>query len=208
MIIRKIRTLKIALHPNDFPKEFFPEYAFLGRSNVGKSSLINMLLNNKNVARTSSNPGKTRTLNFYLINEQWCLVDMPGIGYAKVSEKQRIEWTKSVNTYLIKRKTLQYVFYLTDSRLPIQEIDKEILVNFGSNLIPFIIVSTKVDKTNQKELNTHINSINTFLKKHWEQKPLHIITSAVTGKGRDEILKIIEECNLLFYSQKNAKKFI
>ncbi|MCX7954671.1 MAG: ribosome biogenesis GTP-binding protein YihA/YsxC [Bacteroidales bacterium] len=207
MVIKSVKTLRFALYPEDFPKEHFPEYAFLGRSNVGKSSLINMILNNKNIAKVSANPGKTKTINFYLINNQWCIVDMPGIGYASVSKKQKFEWTKSVNHYLVTRKSLIYVFYLIDSRLPLQSIDMEVLKNFGLNAIPFILISTKIDKAKQSEINLHKQSINSFIRKYWSESPIHLLTSSISKEGREEILKIIEECNNNFYQQ-NAKKFV
>jgi len=201
LTISKVKLVSCAIDSSNFPKEYFPEYAFVGRSNVGKSSLINMILH-YNIAKTSEKPGKTKTINFYLINEQWYLVDMPGIGYASVSKEIKKKWIELINTYLIKRRTLVYVFYLIDSRLPLQEIDSEVLLNFGKYKIPFVLISTKKDKATQKQLNLHNKTLYQFLKTYFEGNIIHIFTSIKTKEGRLELLKIIKNENENFFKLK------
>ncbi|GAB4316063.1 MAG: ribosome biogenesis GTP-binding protein YihA/YsxC [Bacteroidales bacterium] len=174
------------------PETTVPEFAFIGRSNVGKSSLINMLTGRKNLARTSSTPGKTQLINFFLIDDSWHLVDLPGYGYAKVSKKTRLTWEKMIRSYLSGRKQLRITFLLVDSRHEPLEADKELVFWFGQNELPFVIAFTKSDKPSQKVLNRNIRAWVNFLEQYFEELPPAIITSAEKGKGRDELLQIIQ----------------
>jgi len=180
------------------PKAEIPEYAFTGRSNVGKSSLINMITGEKKLAKTSSTPGKTQLINHFIINESWYLADLPGYGYAKTSKETRSGWGKMISEYLLKRKNLLNTFVLIDSRLEPQHIDLDFLEWMGTNEIPFIIVFTKTDKLSKNELARNIEQYNKVLKETWDELPTMIISSAVTKKGKDEILEFIEEINKEF----------
>jgi GTP-binding protein len=192
MIISEAKFLKSSPDLKTCPKTDIPEFAFIGRSNVGKSSLINMLINNKNLAKTSSTPGKTRLINFFIINNKWHLVDLPGYGYAKVSKTQRGEFRESIVNYIGKRKSLYCVFVLLDSRLKPQEIDIKFIRWLGSNEIPFQLVGTKADKITTGELSKFLKSYREVLKEDWEEVPEILVTSAPKKTGRDEILAIIE----------------
>ena len=180
---------------NQCPPSKFPEYAFIGRSNVGKSSLINMLCQRKNLARVSNTPGKTQLLNYFDVNQQWYLVDLPGYGYAKVSKKQRAKFEKMIERFLSVREALQCTFVLLDSRHTLQKIDQEFINWMGANGIPFVIVFTKTDKLKDEELETNINEINQTLLTQWSELPTQFISSAKTKKGRDEILAFIDDIN-------------
>ena len=180
---------------NQCPPSKLPEYAFIGRSNVGKSSLINMLCQRKNLARVSNTPGKTQLLNYFDVNQQWYLVDLPGYGYAKVSKKQRAKFEKMIERFLSVREALQCTFVLLDSRHALQKIDQEFINWMGANGIPFVIVFTKTDKLKEKELETNINEINQTLLTQWSELPTQFISSAKTKKGRDEILAFIDDIN-------------
>ena len=177
------------------PKPDIPEYAFIGRSNVGKSSLINMLCMNGNLAKTSATPGKTRLINHYRIGENWYLVDLPGYGYAKVSRNMRKDFDKVLFNYLTKRENLYCVFVLIDSRIPPQANDMEFLSRLGELQIPFVIVFTKTDKTTQKQMSDNIKAFKTEMLKTWEALPQCFYTSSVTKRGREEILEFIEKTN-------------
>jgi GTP-binding protein len=202
MIIRSATYIKSCTDIKDCPVTNLPEYAFVGRSNVGKSSLINMLVNRKDLALTSSKPGKTKTLNHFLINEKWYLVDLPGLGFAHVSHRQREEWTKMMNEYLSKRDNLMCVFVLIDARIPLQEIDMNFMVYLGENGIPFVAVSTKSDKVKVFKLQKHLGEIQSFFDMYWEERPQHIVSSVPEKKGRDEILKLIDETNKAYFLKK------
>ncbi len=171
-----------------------PEFAFVGRSNVGKSSLINLLTARNNLALTSVSPGKTRNINHFIINEQWYLVDLPGYGFAKVSKKQRDEWQNNLNEYLIKRTNLVNVFVLVDCNIPPQRIDIEFINWLGAQSIPFGIVFTKSDKPKVHALNVNINDFLSALAEHWEHLPPHFVSSSVRKVGREEILDYIDQC--------------
>ncbi|MEX0812622.1 MAG: ribosome biogenesis GTP-binding protein YihA/YsxC [Chitinophagales bacterium] len=173
------------------PKDQRPEFAFLGRSNVGKSSLINMLCERNKLAKVSQTPGKTRLINYFLINENWYLIDLPGIGYAKVSKSQRADWEKMINSYLTQRKTLQVVFYLIDSRLKPQKNDLEFINWMGANHVPFVLVFTKADKPKPRELSQNIKTFKKTMLETWEDLPEIFITSANKKQGREEILNYI-----------------
>ena len=177
------------------PDTGLPEYAFIGRSNVGKSSLINMLTNNKNLAKTSVRPGKTQLINHFLINKNWYIVDLPGYGYARISKSARTEWKKMVTDYLLHRETLINTFVLIDSRLSPQRIDLDFLSLLGRNGIPLSIVFTKVDKQNQRETALNLNAFKKALAEEWEELPPIFITSSVSGTGRSKILDYIDTLN-------------
>lgn len=169
------------------------EVAFIGRSNVGKSSLINMLLNRKDLAHTSSQPGKTQTVNHYLINSSWYLVDLPGYGFAKVSRTTRESWEKLLNAYLKLRENLLCLFVLVDVRIPPQESDIGFINRLGQEQIPIVIVFTKADKAGREDMQHNMNAFRETLLQDWEELPPCFITSAVKGQGRDELLTYLQE---------------
>jgi len=175
-----------------------PEYAFIGRSNVGKSSLINMIVGKKKLAKISSTPGKTQLINHFIINESWYLVDLPGYGYAKIAKTKRQEWKKLINDYILNRENLMCLFLLIDSRLPPQKNDLSFIEFLGSSSIPFIILFTKTDKIKPKQIELNLNTYKEELKKTWETVPEFIISSTINKNGRDEILNFIGETNNLW----------
>lgn len=198
MEVKKAIFVKSAEQIKDCPNPDKPEYAFIGRSNVGKSSLINMLMNKPDMARVSSNPGKTITINHYLVNDGWFLVDLPGYGYARRSKTMREDWEKHLEEYLKERENLQCLFVLIDSRIDPQDSDLEFL-NFLGNLgVPFSIVFTKIDKLNQSMRAKNMKAFTDEVLKNWEVLPPVFQTSAVEKKGRDKLLKYIEEVNASF----------
>src|SRR6185436_11062214 len=173
------------------PAPKLPEYAVIGRSNVGKSSLINMVTERKNLAKTSGTPGKTRLINHFLINTKWYLVDLPGYGYAKVSKSSKATWDKMIRDYLLKRKSLMNVFVLVDSRLEPQKIDLAFIDWLGEKKVPFSIVFTKSDKLKKQQIIYSVENYKKELKKTWEALPPLFISSAEKKTGRDEILNYI-----------------
>ena len=177
------------------PKERIPEYAFIGRSNVGKSSLINMLTGRKSLAKTSGKPGKTQLINHFKINDNWFLVDLPGYGYAKVSKKNRSIFAKFIYEYLEKRENLICTFVLVDSRHEPQKIDMLFMEWLGQNQIPFVIIFTKMDKLSSSQLNKNLTKYKTEMLKTWEDIPQTFRSSAESGLGKSEILKFIEQTN-------------
>jgi GTP-binding protein len=177
------------------PSDGRPEFAFIGRSNVGKSSLINCLIQRRNLARTSATPGKTQTINHYLINNRWYLVDLPGYGYAKAPETVRRRWKKLIQDYLLTRSSLYAVFVLIDARLSPQKADLDFLSFLGREQIPLVIAFTKADKLSKTKLKNNVDFYLRELSAMWEPLPKHFITSAETGLGREEVLGFIE--NLL-----------
>jgi GTP-binding protein len=177
------------------PVSILPEYAFIGRSNVGKSSLINMLTGRKEIARVSKQPGKTQLINMFLVNDSWHLVDLPGYGYAKISKKERARWEKMIERYLVTRLNLRCAFVLLDSRIPLQKIDLEFINWLGERHIPFVIVYTKVDKVPKTKVHKHIDRIKNELLKYWNFLPHQFLTSSEKGTGREEVLNYIEEIN-------------
>lgn len=177
------------------PAPDLPEYAFIGRSNVGKSSLINMLTNHSKLAKTSGSPGKTQLINHFIINNSWYLVDLPGYGFAKVSLAQRASWEKMIADYLQKRENLVTVFVLIDSRHSPQNADLDFLRKLGGWQIPFNMVFTKADKTTQREAAKNARSFIEAMKKEWEFIPRSFMTSAVKFHGRKDMLSYIEELN-------------
>ncbi len=193
-----IKTAEFVISNTDLkklPEPVMPEYAFIGRSNVGKSSLINMLTNHKKLAKTSSTPGKTRLINHFLINKNWYIVDLPGYGYAKASKVERAKWHKFINAYINRRKNLINIFLLIDIRHnPIQS-DLEFINRLGEMEIPFIIAFTKSDKLTSSELEKNISIYKNKLLEIWQEHPRMIVTSSVKKTGKDEILDFIEETN-------------
>ncbi len=172
-----------------------PEYAFIGRSNVGKSSLINSLTNHKKLAKTSGKPGKTQLINHFKINDDWFLVDLPGYGYAQVSKTKRKTFQSFIKDYFLKRDQLVCSFVLVDSRHEPQKIDLEFMQFLGENGIPFAIIFTKADKLGSSTLNKNIAKYKKELLKFWESVPNHFITSSETAMGKEEVLKFIEQVN-------------
>ncbi|MBQ5976278.1 MAG: YihA family ribosome biogenesis GTP-binding protein [Bacteroidales bacterium] len=189
------------------PDTRLPEYAFIGRSNVGKSSLINMLTNNKSLAKTSVKPGKTQLINHFLINKAWYLVDLPGYGYARTSKVSRMEWQAMINDYILNRETLANLFVLIDSRIPPQKIDIEFINYMGAHGVPLIIIFTKTDKQKQSETAATVNNMKRVLSETWEELPEMILTSSVTRTGRNKLLDRIDEINQLLANdpQRNNK---
>ena len=172
-----------------------PEYAFIGRSNVGKSSLINMLTNNSKLAKTSSKPGKTQTINHFLMNKTWYLVDLPGYGFARTSKTNREKWQKMISDYLLHRENLQMVFELVDSRLEPQQNDVDFINNLGENGIPFAIIFTKADKVGKGRLSENIDNYKRALLETWEELPTIFVTSAEKKEGTEDIVTYIESIN-------------
>lgn len=175
-----------------------PEYAFIGRSNVGKSSLINMLAGHQGLAKTSGTPGKTQLINHFKMkhgNRDWMLADLPGYGYAKVSKKDRASFDRMIREYLLKRENLVAAFVLVDSRHAPQKNDLEFMEWLGRKEVPFVIVFTKVDKLSSSERITNLRDYNKEMLKAWEVMPHHIHTSSDTGYGREELLNYIDEIN-------------
>lgn len=193
MLIHNAVFVKSSPTIKECPAPAIPEFGFIGRSNVGKSSLINMLTGWSKLAKTSVQPGKTRTINHFLINESWYLVDLPGYGYAKVPVKLREKWVKATEQYILKRENLVSLFVLLDTRHKPQKSDLEFMEFLGNNSIAFARVFTKSDKLSATALESSIDQYNTEMLKNWESLPVSFITSAVKGDGRDEVLNYIED---------------
>jgi GTP-binding protein len=185
--IKSSPTIKVCPPPDK------PEFGFIGRSNVGKSSLINMLTGWSKLAKTSVQPGKTRTINHFIVNDNWYIVDLPGYGYAKVPVKLREKWVRATEEYILKRENLVSLFVLLDTRHKPQRSDLEFMEFLGLNSIPFARVFTKSDKLNITDLENSVNLYNSEMLKNWESLPVSFITSAVKRNGREEILSYIEE---------------
>ncbi len=177
------------------PQDGRPEYAFIGRSNVGKSSLINMLTGIKGLAKTSGRPGKTQLINHFLINNDWYLVDLPGYGYARTSKSTREQFSAMIREYFLHREALVNTYVLVDSRIPPQRIDLEFIGFLGQNGVPLTIVFTKTDKEKQREVMGNIKKLKQALSEMWEELPPMILTSSLTGYGRDALLEQIETIN-------------
>jgi GTP-binding protein len=193
MLIRSASFIKSSTTLKQCPVSSGYEFGFIGRSNVGKSSLINMLTGWSRLAKISGEPGKTRTINHFLINGTWYLVDLPGYGYAKVPVKMREKWTNASRDYILKRINLVCLFVLIDSRLKPQKSDIEFMEFLGVNRVPFARVFTKSDKISRLELERSVRHYNDVMLKNWETLPPTFITSSVKKNGRDEILSFIEE---------------
>lgn len=195
MIIRDAAFLMSNSRVDQCPPPTLPEYAFIGRSNVGKSSLINMLTERKGLAKTSSLPGKTQLINHFLINKEWYLVDLPGYGYAKTSKTNRVQWGRMIKFYLTQRENLACVFVLIDSRHPAQAVDLEFMEMLGTEGIPFVMVFTKADKQSGSRTHQQVTDYMKKMGENWEEVPRHFVTSAEEKTGRDEVLSFIEEVN-------------
>lgn len=195
MIIKSASFLQSNTDISRLPKPDKPEYAFIGRSNVGKSSLINKLVQRKELAKTSSMPGKTITINHFIVNDEWYLVDLPGYGFAKRSKTDRELWKKMLSDYMTKRTNLINTFVLVDSRIEPQKLDLDFMSFMGENGLPFSIVFTKADKLGKNKLAENIRLYKEELLKYWEELPPVFVTSAETGLGRDEILDAVENWN-------------
>lgn len=195
MIIKSAEFVCSNTKVDKLPAPTLPEFAFIGRSNVGKSSLINALTQHKSLAKTSQTPGKTQLINHFLINKDWFLVDLPGYGYAKTSKTNRAEWEKFIKKYIFNRENLQCVFVLIDSRLTPQKIDLDFCCLLGEKGIPFILIFTKADKQSKLKSENNIKLFRTALLTWFEEVPQHILTSSETRLGCDEILDLIDEVN-------------
>lgn len=194
----KIKEVEFVMSNQDakvIPNFNAPEYAFIGRSNVGKSSLINMLCQRKKLAKVSSTPGKTQLINHFKVNDFWYLVDLPGYGYARVSKKMRAKFMSFITEYLNTREAMQCLFVLIDSRHEAQQVDIDFINWLGENGIPFCIVFTKTDKSKQTEVDLNINAFTNKLLEYWEDLPPFFRTSSRTGMGRDRLLGYIDEIN-------------
>lgn len=195
MIIKDARFLSSNNRFDKLPKDNLPEYAFIGRSNVGKSSLINALVQRRGLAKTSSTPGKTISINHFLVNNEWYLVDLPGYGYAQRSKKSREEWRIMLANYISRRRNLLCTFVLVDSRIEPQNSDIGFMEWLGENQVPFCIVFTKADKLSKTELNANVEAYKKRLLEDWEELPPVFVTSSETKLGREEILDFIEKQN-------------
>lgn len=185
------------------PKNAIPEYAFIGRSNVGKSSLINMLTRRKSLAKTSGRPGKTQLINHFIINSNWYLVDLPGYGYARVSKSSKKKFQKFITDYFEHRKQLVSAFVLVDIRHSPQPIDLEFMQYLGENGIPFGIIFTKVDKLKPKAIDRHVSDYCKVLLETWEELPPYFVTSSSKGVGRENVLAFIEATNTEIEGMRN-----
>lgn len=201
----KIQSAKFIISNTDYklcPKENLPEYAFIGRSNVGKSSLINSITERKNLAKISGKPGKTRLINHFLINKNWHLVDLPGYGYAHVSKKKREAFEKMIKDYLIHRKSLVCLFVLIDIRLKPQKTDQEFIRNLGRESIPFVITFTKSDKVSKTKAKYNVDLYKKHMMNEWNKLPKIFISSSKNNTGRKEILSFID-----YYNNEAASNF-
>lgn len=202
MVIKTAEFVKSSQKWQDCPEPTTAEYAFIGRSNVGKSSLINAMMNHKDLAKTSQTPGKTQLINHFLVNESWFLTDLPGYGYAKVSKSLRKDFEKLITNYILNRQNLVNLFVLIDSRLAPQKIDLEFMEWCGESNVPFAIVFTKVDKLKPGAADRNVEAYKTELLKTWEDLPDIYVTSAEKKTGTDNILKFISETNQFLIKNK------
>jgi len=194
----KIKSAQFVISNQDVdkcPKNEIPEYAFIGRSNVGKSSLINMLTDRKSLAKTSGRPGKTQLINHFIINDNWYLVDLPGYGYARVSKSSKKTFQKFITAYFEKRKQLVSAFVLVDIRHKPQPIDLNFMAWLGEHMVPFSIIFTKADKLKPKAIENHIEDYKNILLETWEEMPNYFITSSSKSIGKDDLLNYIESIN-------------
>lgn len=195
MIIHQASFTKSSPDYRQCPETKLPEYAFIGRSNVGKSSLINLITGHGKLAKISGTPGKTQLINHFLINESWYLVDLPGYGFAKISKKIREKWQGMISNYLLHRENLVNTFILIDSRHDPQKSDLDFIRWFGEHGLPFALVFTKTDKLGKNKLASNIKTYEKKLMEEWEELPLTLVTSAKTKLGKDDVLGFIEEMN-------------
>jgi ribosome biogenesis GTP-binding protein YsxC/EngB len=199
MIIKSATFVSSNSRVDKLPAPDLPEYAFIGRSNVGKSSLINALTGHRNLAKTSQTPGKTQLINHFLINGEWYIVDLPGYGFAKASKTSRASWEKFIRRYLLMRENLQCVFVLVDSRLEPQRIDLDFCCWLGEQQVPFLLVFTKADKQSPVKANANIEKFRKALLQWFEEVPPHFLTSAETKSGCEELLATIGDVNAKFH---------
>ncbi|UII32980.1 ribosome biogenesis GTP-binding protein YihA/YsxC [Fulvivirga ulvae] len=192
MKITKADFVTSSSNHNQCPEADFPEFAFIGRSNVGKSSLINMLTNHKKLAKVSGKPGKTQLINHFLINDNWYLVDLPGYGWAKVAKTEKEKWGAMIHDYLVTRKTLICIFVLVDSRLAPQPIDVEFINWLGEVGLPMAIIFTKADKQSKNKTQSSVAKYKKHLLKYWEKLPDMLTTSSQTGTGKEDVLNYID----------------
>jgi GTP-binding protein len=202
MVIKTAEFVKSSQKWQDCPEPTMPEYAFIGRSNVGKSSLINAMMNHKDLAKTSQTPGKTQLINNFLVNETWSLTDLPGYGYARVSKSLRKDFEKLITNYILNRKNLVNLFVLVDSRHTPQKIDMEFMQWLGESSVPFSIVFTKADKLKSGGADRNVEVYKNELLQTWEELPDIYVTSAEKKTGTDEILKFIEKTNAFLAKNK------
>lgn len=205
MNITKAEFLMSNTRIDKLPNESLPEYAFIGRSNVGKSSLINMLVQRRGLAKTSSVPGKTVAINHFIVNDSWYLVDLPGYGYAQHSKKTREQWRIMINNYISQRRNLVTTFVLVDARLEPQNNDLGFMDWLGESQVPFCIVFTKADKVSKAELNKNVEALKTRLLEDWEELPPIFITSSEEKTGRDAVLDYIDQQNAEVANLMNKK---
>ena len=193
MIIKSATYLKSSSNYQQCPPADKPEFAFIGRSNVGKSSFINMLTNHQHLAKTSAKPGKTQLINHFLINGKWYIVDLPGYGYARTAKTLRMQWSQMSMDYILNRTNLYCLCVLIDSRLTPQKIDLEFLAKLGEAQVPFVLIFTKADKQSSLRTERNVQAFMEALSEQWEEMPPHFITSAISGKGREEFLDFVEK---------------
>ncbi len=198
MDIQFAKFVKSSADQRQCPLTELPEYAFIGRSNVGKSSLINMVTGRRKLAKTSGTPGKTQLINHFLVNDSWYLVDLPGYGFAKISKRVREKWQHMINDYLIHRKNLVTTFILIDSRHEPQASDMDFIRWFGEHSISFVLLFTKTDKLGSNQLHKNIAHYQQKLLEEWEELPMSVVTSAKTARGKEEILNLIGQLNSEF----------
>lgn len=198
MVVKKAIFITSNTRVDQLPPADLPEYAFIGRSNVGKSSLINALTGNRQLAKTSQTPGKTQLINHFLINDAWYLVDLPGYGFAKTAKTNRAAWEKFIRRYLTVRENLQCVFVLVDSRHEPQKNDLDFCCWLGENGIPFLLVFTKADKLSLSKANANVDRFHRALLEWFDETPAHFLTSAATRAGSEELLAAIDEINTNF----------
>ena len=191
MLIKSSQFITSAAKLDQCPPPSYPEFVFFGRSNVGKSSLINMLVQRKDLAKASNTPGKTRLFNFFLINEQRQIVDLPGYGYAKASDKEKIQWLNMTQEFMTSRTSLKHIFLLINGSIPPQKIDLEMVQSFIEEKLPFSLVFTKIDKVSQKEFSKNQKLFKQELQKITSTPPLFFFVTNTTGKGRDKLLSFI-----------------
>lgn len=195
MDIKKANFIGSFVREDQCPTQDVPEYAFIGRSNVGKSSLINMLTNHKDLAKVSGTPGKTQTINYFKINDLWHLVDLPGYGYARVSQSKRSDWERMIHGFLRRRKQIRCTFVLIDAMIPPQRLDLDFMMWLSQQRLPFAIIYTKTDRLTSLELKKNLAAINHALTEIWEVLPNEFVTSAEKGIGKTDILDFIEFLN-------------
>ena len=201
MIVKSAKFISSSPRADMCPKTTEPEYAFIGRSNVGKSSLINMLTNHNKLAMTSSTPGKTMLINHFLINDSWYIVDLPGYGFAQRGKREMDKLKNLINHYVLEREQLTSLFLLIDIRHEPQKKDLEFIQFLGENSVPFAIVFTKADKISKQIIGNKVNVYLNHLKEQWEELPPYFITSSSSGLGRNELLNYIESINLQLSEQ-------